>query len=165
MVMHSSSSPQPSAAEVLRARYASRLPASLEKLAGPRHGVVELPLHVAWSGLRAYDLDRPRLRMGLYRTVLGEGQADRGAVRDLIDVHAASRHRTIRELERLGERHGRDEFRLHDLRDRLAGADWADDEEFYAYGLTEGGTAELRAWAQHWVSELEQRLHDHDGEA
>ncbi|MFJ7776292.1 nucleotidyl transferase AbiEii/AbiGii toxin family protein [Streptomyces yangpuensis] len=91
--------------------------------------------------------------------------ADRGAVRDLIDVHAASRHRTLKELERLGERHGRGEFRLHDLRDRLAGADWADDEEFYAYGLTEDGTAELRAWAQRWVSDLEQRLHDHDGDA
>ncbi|MFJ9945177.1 nucleotidyl transferase AbiEii/AbiGii toxin family protein [Streptomyces erythrochromogenes] len=90
--------------------------------------------------------------------------ADRGAVRDLIDVHAASRHRTLRELERLGERHGRDEFSLHDLRDRLAGADWADDEEFHAYGLTEGDTVELRAWAQHWVSALDQRLHDHDGE-
>ncbi|MET9325058.1 hypothetical protein ABZX75_33725 [Streptomyces sp. NPDC003038] len=74
MVMLSSGSAAPSAAEVLHARYAGRLPASLEKLAGPRHGVVELPLHVAWSGLRAYDLDRPRLRMGLYRTVLAEGQ-------------------------------------------------------------------------------------------
>ncbi|MEU3774089.1 hypothetical protein AB0F11_12940 [Streptomyces sp. NPDC032472] len=74
MVTLSPSSTAPSAAEVLRARYAGRLPASLEKLAGPRHGVVELPLHVAWSGLRAYDLDRPRLRMGLYRTVLAEGQ-------------------------------------------------------------------------------------------
>ncbi|MFI1284672.1 hypothetical protein ACH4U5_28660 [Streptomyces sp. NPDC020858] len=74
MVMHSSNSAEPSAAEVLHARYTSRLPASLEKLAGPEHGVVELPLHVAWSGLRAYDLDRPRLRMGLYRTVLAEGQ-------------------------------------------------------------------------------------------
>ncbi|MFE3553388.1 hypothetical protein ACFXKW_00675 [Streptomyces sp. NPDC059193] len=74
MVTLPSSSAAPSAAEVLHARYAGRLPASLEKLAGPRHGVVELPLHVAWSGLRAYDLDRPRLRMGLYRTVLAEGQ-------------------------------------------------------------------------------------------
>ncbi|MFI5868501.1 hypothetical protein [Streptomyces sp. NPDC051546] len=74
MVMLSSSSAAPSAAEVLHARYADRLPASLEKLAGPHHGVVELPLHVAWSGLRSYDLDRPRLRMGLYRTVLAEGQ-------------------------------------------------------------------------------------------
>ncbi|OKK11130.1 hypothetical protein AMK16_33040 [Streptomyces sp. CB00455] len=90
--------------------------------------------------------------------------ADRGAVRDLIDVHAASRHRTTNELERLGRRHGRDEFRLHDLRDRLAGADWADDEEFAAYGLTEDETAELRAWAQRWVSDLEQRLHEDDGQ-
>ncbi|MFE2322576.1 hypothetical protein ACFXD5_01355 [Streptomyces sp. NPDC059385] len=74
MVTPPSDSAAPSAAEVLHARYAGRLPASLEKLAGPRHGVVVLPLHLAWSGLRAYDLDRPRLRMGLYRTVLAEGQ-------------------------------------------------------------------------------------------
>ncbi|MFE1790911.1 hypothetical protein ACFW7J_21380 [Streptomyces sp. NPDC059525] len=66
--------PRPSAAEVLRARYAGRLPATLEELAGPVHGVVDLPLHVAWSGLRSYYRDRPRLRMGLYRTVLAEGQ-------------------------------------------------------------------------------------------
>ncbi|AWZ08262.1 MULTISPECIES: hypothetical protein [unclassified Streptomyces] len=59
---------------MLHARYAGRLPASLKELAGPTHGVVELPLNVAWSGLRAYDVDRPRLRMGLYRTVLAEGQ-------------------------------------------------------------------------------------------
>ncbi|MGW7102495.1 nucleotidyl transferase AbiEii/AbiGii toxin family protein [Streptomyces sp. NPDC054838] len=90
--------------------------------------------------------------------------ADRGAVRDLIDVHAASRHRTTTELESLGERHGRDEFRLHDLRDRLAGADWADDAEFAAYGLTEAETAELRTWALHWVSDLDGRLHEHDEE-
>ncbi|WP_331761953.1 hypothetical protein [Streptomyces sp. NBC_01546] len=70
----SSTGPAPSAAEVLHARYAGRLPVSLEKLAGPEHGVVELPLHVSWSGLRAYDLDRPGVRMGFYRTVLAEGQ-------------------------------------------------------------------------------------------
>ncbi|MGW1777077.1 nucleotidyl transferase AbiEii/AbiGii toxin family protein [Streptomyces sp. NPDC002104] len=90
--------------------------------------------------------------------------ADRGAVRDLIDVHAASRHRTAPELERLGERHGRGEFRLEDLRDRLTGADWADDEEFAAYGLTEEETASLRAWARNWADGLEQRLHDPDDE-
>ncbi|MGW0549968.1 hypothetical protein [Streptomyces altiplanensis] len=50
------------------------MPASLDQLAGPKNAVVELPLHVAWSGLRAYDLERPRLRMSLYRTVLAEGQ-------------------------------------------------------------------------------------------
>ncbi|MET9464316.1 hypothetical protein ABZY44_05715 [Streptomyces sp. NPDC006544] len=76
MVMSTPTGSAPSAAEVLHARYASRLPGSLEKLAGPAHGVVHLPLHVAWSGLRAYDLDRPRLRMGMYRTVLAEGQHD-----------------------------------------------------------------------------------------
>lgn len=87
--------------------------------------------------------------------------ADRGAVRDFIDVHAAFRHRTTIELERLGERHGRDEFRLQDLRDRLAGADWVDDDEFAAYGLTEDETAEVRAWARRWTDDLDQRLHEH----
>ncbi|MFH8371432.1 hypothetical protein [Streptomyces sp. NPDC018031] len=68
--------PPPPAAQVLRTRYAGRLPASLDHLTGPVHGAVELPLHVAWSGLRTYDLDRPRQRMSLYRTVLAEGQHD-----------------------------------------------------------------------------------------
>ncbi|GGQ64929.1 hypothetical protein GCM10010280_09340 [Streptomyces pilosus] len=65
---------EPSAADVLRARYAGRLPDRLDELTGPLHGQVELPLHIAWSGLRVYDLDRPRQRMSLYRTVLAEGQ-------------------------------------------------------------------------------------------
>ncbi|MFJ8078031.1 hypothetical protein ACIQ7Q_29915 [Streptomyces sp. NPDC096176] len=69
-----SRSPEPATADVLRARYAGRLPSRLDELTGPVHGQVELPLHVAWSGLRAYDLDRPRQRMSLYRTVLAEGQ-------------------------------------------------------------------------------------------
>ncbi|MFC4518194.1 nucleotidyl transferase AbiEii/AbiGii toxin family protein [Streptomyces ehimensis] len=85
--------------------------------------------------------------------------ADRGAARDLIDVHAASRHRTIADLETLGRRHARFEFSLQDLRDRLAGADWLDDEEFAAYGLTEAQTAELRTWALAWATDLDARLH------
>ncbi|OMI33767.1 hypothetical protein SPAR_39825 [Streptomyces sparsogenes DSM 40356] len=32
--------------------------------------------HVAWSGLTRFDLDRPRSRMSMYRTVLAEGQHD-----------------------------------------------------------------------------------------
>ncbi|MFD8651661.1 nucleotidyl transferase AbiEii/AbiGii toxin family protein [Streptomyces mirabilis] len=91
--------------------------------------------------------------------------ADRGAARDLIDVHAAAEHHTTNDLERLGERHGRDEFRLQDLHDRLAGAEWYDDEEFAAYGLTEDETSRLRAWAQHWASDLNQRLGADDREA
>ncbi|WP_327136207.1 nucleotidyl transferase AbiEii/AbiGii toxin family protein (plasmid) [Streptomyces sp. NBC_01343] len=88
--------------------------------------------------------------------------ADRGAVRDLIDVHAASRMRTTAELERLGRRHGRDEFRLEDLHDRLAGTDWYDDEEFHAYGLDHAAIATLRRWARSWTTDLEQRLTPHD---
>lgn len=65
-----------SAAEVLRLRYVRRLPDSLGELAGPAHGSVQLPLHVAWSGLTRFDLDRPRSRMSMYRTVLAEGQHD-----------------------------------------------------------------------------------------
>ncbi|MFI0717262.1 hypothetical protein ACH4SK_43290 [Streptomyces inhibens] len=49
--------------------------------------------------------------------------ADRSAVRDLIDVHAAAEHRARPELEQPGRRHGRDAFRLDDLRHRLAGAE------------------------------------------
>lgn len=67
----------PSAAtQVLRARYQGRLPRSLDELTGPAHGVVQLPAHVAWSGLTTYDLDGARPRMTLYRIVLAEGQRD-----------------------------------------------------------------------------------------
>ncbi|MEU1628286.1 nucleotidyl transferase AbiEii/AbiGii toxin family protein [Streptomyces sp. NPDC020096] len=90
--------------------------------------------------------------------------ADRGAVRDLIDVHAAADHHTTTDLERLGQRHGRDEFRLHDLRDRLGGADWYDDEEFAAYGLAEDQISHLRAWAQQWIGDLDQRLSSDEGD-
>ncbi|PNE42671.1 MULTISPECIES: hypothetical protein [Streptomyces] len=74
MDLETSFDPVPDAAEVLRARYAGRLPARLTDLKGPRHGAVDLPLHVVWSGLRSFDLDRPRSRMSLYRAVLTEGQ-------------------------------------------------------------------------------------------
>ncbi|MGW7207110.1 nucleotidyl transferase AbiEii/AbiGii toxin family protein [Streptomyces sp. NPDC054837] len=84
--------------------------------------------------------------------------ADRAAPRDFIDVRAAARDHTIADLEMLGERHGRGEFRLDDLRDRLGTAQWIDDAEFEAYGLSQDQIAELRQWAQEWVSDLEQRL-------
>lgn len=64
------------ATQVLRTRYQGRLPSSLDELTGPAHGVVQLPAHVAWSGLTAYDLDGTRSCMTLYRTVLAEGQRD-----------------------------------------------------------------------------------------
>ncbi|MEU2564011.1 hypothetical protein ABZ626_32500 [Streptomyces longispororuber] len=76
MALPSPTAPVPDAADVLRARYIKRLPARLEDLRGPAHGTVDLPLHVVWSGRRSYDVDRPRARMGLYRTVLAEGQRE-----------------------------------------------------------------------------------------
>lgn len=54
--------------------YRSRLPRSLGDLAGPDHGMVQLPLHVAWSGQTAFDLERPKPCMHMYRIVLAEGQ-------------------------------------------------------------------------------------------
>ncbi|MGW6864477.1 hypothetical protein [Streptomyces sp. NPDC054901] len=81
----SSPVPPAKAGEVLRTRYADRLPASLGELTGPTSGLVTLPPHIAWSGLRTYDLDRPRQRMSLYRTVLAEGLRD--DLTDLLDQH------------------------------------------------------------------------------
>ncbi|MFF7443491.1 transcriptional regulator [Streptomyces sp. NPDC008122] len=66
----------PSVPELRRTRFARRLPAKLSELGGPAHGHVDLPLHLAWSGLSRFDLDQPRLRMGYYRIVLAEGQHD-----------------------------------------------------------------------------------------
>ncbi|MFF8950731.1 hypothetical protein ACF09I_18385 [Streptomyces sp. NPDC014940] len=59
-----------------REKFRRRLPESLEELRGPIEGIVELPLHVAWSGMTVYDLGKSRQRMGLYRTVLHEGLRD-----------------------------------------------------------------------------------------
>ncbi|CAL9609735.1 hypothetical protein SUDANB176_05605 [Streptomyces sp. enrichment culture] len=53
-----------------------RLPESLDELRGPAQGGVELPLHMAWSGMTSYDPGKPRQRTGLYRIVLHEGLHD-----------------------------------------------------------------------------------------
>ncbi|MFC7929222.1 nucleotidyl transferase AbiEii/AbiGii toxin family protein [Streptomyces cinereoruber] len=86
--------------------------------------------------------------------------ADRGTVRDLIDVQAASRHRSTADLESLGRRRAHDEFSLEDLRDRLIGADWYEDEDYTAYGLSSGQIEELKAWALEWAEDLGARIHD-----
>lgn len=84
--------------------------------------------------------------------------ADRGAVRDLIDVHAASQLRSRADLENLGRRHARFEFSLGDLRDRLAGAEWWDDQDYADYGLQPDQIDALRAWALEWATEIGARL-------
>jgi hypothetical protein len=63
-----------SRAAVLEERYRSRLPVTLDDLAGPGSGTVQLPLHVAWSGQTAFNLDLPKACMHMYRIVLAEGQ-------------------------------------------------------------------------------------------
>jgi hypothetical protein len=65
-----------SPAEILRARYQGRLPSTLDELAGPRHGMVQLPLHVAWSGQTAFDIDSSKPRIHMYRILLAEGERD-----------------------------------------------------------------------------------------
>ena len=86
--------------------------------------------------------------------------AGRGLPRDLIDIHAASQLRTITELEALGRRHAwEDGFNLEELKFRLDGADWYDDEAFAAYGLTDQEITDLRRWAQSWSDDLNQRLY------
>ncbi|WP_086797214.1 nucleotidyl transferase AbiEii/AbiGii toxin family protein [Streptomyces caniscabiei] len=86
--------------------------------------------------------------------------ADRGTVRDLIDVQAASRHRSTADLESLGRRRAHDEFSLADLYDRLIGADWYEDEDYAAYGLTSQQIEELKMWALEWSEDLGARIHD-----
>ena len=52
--------------------YAQRLPSSLEDLRGPVAGEVVLPLHVAWSGRRVYDVSQEDQRLVLYALLLAE---------------------------------------------------------------------------------------------
>lgn len=51
-----------------------RVPGALDDLHGPAEGVVALPLHLAWSGLREYNVSDQRLRMSMYQVVLAEGR-------------------------------------------------------------------------------------------
>ena len=86
--------------------------------------------------------------------------AGRGLPRDLIDIHAAARLRTTAELEALGRRHAwEDEFSLEDLKFRLDGADWYDDQAFTEYGLTVQEINSLRSWAQSWSDDINRRLY------
>ena len=84
--------------------------------------------------------------------------ADRGFVRDFIDVHAAWDRWSHPELEELARRHAGDAFDLTDLQARLTGVEWIDDKEFAAYGLDENAVAGIRRWAQEWADDIAERL-------
>jgi hypothetical protein len=57
-----------------RSARADRLPASLDELHGPAQGVVVLPRHLAWPGLREFDLSDDQLRRSLYGIVITQGR-------------------------------------------------------------------------------------------
>jgi len=59
---------------LLRLSGGGRLPASLAELHGPAQGTVVLPRHLAWPGLREFDISDDRLRRSLYGIVLTQGR-------------------------------------------------------------------------------------------
>lgn len=95
--------------------------------------------------------------------------AGRGLPRDLIDIHAASQLCSYTELESLGRRHAWDEeFSLSELKERLDGAEWYDDQAFIEYGLTAEQITGLRMWALAWADDIRRRdntaIYDEDDE-
>ena len=58
--------------------YARRLPSSFDDLKGPAAGKVELPLHVAWSGRRVFDVGTSGSgqRLVLYALLPAEAQRE-----------------------------------------------------------------------------------------
>jgi hypothetical protein len=78
--------------------------------------------------------------------------------RDLIDIHAASELCSNIELESLGRRHAWDEqFALSELKARLDGAEWYDDQAIAEYGLSAEEITDLRRWALAWADDILRR--------
>jgi hypothetical protein len=65
-----------SLAELLTGRvgHAGRLPERLEDLRGPARGVIVLPRHLSWPGLREFDVTDAAARRSMYGIVLTQGQ-------------------------------------------------------------------------------------------
>jgi hypothetical protein len=53
---------------------AARLPDRLDDLHGPWQGVVVLPVHLSWYGLREFDVAVEKPRLLLYSIVLSQGR-------------------------------------------------------------------------------------------
>ena len=74
--------------------YADRRPyvvaASLRDLVGPAHGRIVLPLAVAWTGRREYDLDDPADARVLYERVIVEA-SDASDLQRLLDADTLRR--------------------------------------------------------------------------
>jgi hypothetical protein len=65
-----------SLAERLSRRYGlgARLPGRLEDLRGPARGVIVLPRHLSWPGMREFDVADDSTRRSMYGIVLTQGQ-------------------------------------------------------------------------------------------
>ncbi len=65
-----------SLADLLAGRnpHAGRLPQRLEDLRGPTQGVIVLPRHLSWPGMRECDVTDAQTRRSMYGIVLTQGQ-------------------------------------------------------------------------------------------
>jgi len=52
------------------------VPETLEELTGPTRGVVALPIMLAWTGRREFDITDPDQMARMYKVVLEEGLLD-----------------------------------------------------------------------------------------
>lgn len=65
-----------SLAELLSGKLAhrGRLPDRLDELCGPARGVIVLPRHLSWPGMREFDVADDTARRNMYGIVLTQGQ-------------------------------------------------------------------------------------------
>ena len=56
------------------AETARRLPRRLEELRGPTKGVIVLPRHLSWPGMREFDVSDDHVRRSMYGVVLTQGR-------------------------------------------------------------------------------------------
>jgi hypothetical protein len=84
--------------------------------------------------------------------------SDRGAARDLADVHAAAAHWSFPDLEELGRRHSWDALDLADLLSRLEATELLDDREFTGLGVDPEHVPALRRWVRAWADDIAERL-------
>src|SRR5580693_2341550 len=54
--------------------HGGRLPDRLEELRGPAKGVIVLPRHLSWPGMREFDVTDDATRRSMYGIVLTQGQ-------------------------------------------------------------------------------------------
>jgi predicted nucleotidyltransferase component of viral defense system len=79
---------------------------------------------------------------------------DRALPRDMIDVHAASRHFSEGEMVALCRSVLDEDFSMDALRERLDRVLLYSDEEFEHYGCAADEIAGIRIWAQAWSNRL-----------